>query len=178
MKKRLMALGIAGAAIFAPAAALAGHGTGCDYTASQEHSQAAGEAVIYADTDGGAGSSGTADQSAGVCAGQGSFEFGHGADKGSDRSAWHALGVHNGVYLIADGDNLNNPDPVDGYVGISNYETGDTDCENNTDCNGTNGGGEVGPGGGPYAPVYAPVACGNTTGPSWDDSRRDGCEVP
>ncbi|HVL90807.1 MAG TPA: hypothetical protein VM841_11305 [Actinomycetota bacterium] len=178
MKKRLMAFGIAGAAFLAPAGALAGHGTGCDYTASQEHSTTVGSVVIYADTDGGGGTSGTADQAAGVCAGPGSFEAGHSATLGSDRSAWYGLGIHNGLYLIADGDNLENPDPVDGYIGISNYETGSTSCRNNTDCSGSNGGGEVGPGGGPYAPVYVPLACGNTTGPSWDDSRRDGCEIP
>lgn len=178
--KRFLAAGVVAAAILAPMSAMASHGTGCGYTTTQDSKTPVGNAVVYYDTSGSnGGTSRTADQAVGVCVSgapvNGSAEAGHGANKGSSRSGLRGL-LTNGGYVIVDGDNLN-PDPIDGYIGVSNYETGSTNCTNNVNCSGTNGGGEFGPGGGPYAP-YAPLACGNTTGPSWDGSRRDGCEVP
>ena len=180
--KRFLAVGIVAAAILTPMGAFAAHGTGCGYTSTQDSRTPVGSnAVVYFDTSGSnGGTTKTADQAVGVCTQgvpvSGSFEAGHGANKGSGRSGLRGI-VTDGAYVIVDGDNLNG-DPIDGYAGVSNYETGSTNCTNNVNCSGTNGGGYVGPGGGPYAPVCVPLACGNTTGQSWDDSKRDGCEVP
>ncbi len=176
--KRLLLAGLVAGAILAPTGAFATHPTGsCGYASTQEQkTQVAPGLWVYADTNGGGGTSGTADQSAGVCLmGTGSFEAGHSATKGSNRSPWYTL-IKDGFYFIADGGS-SNPDPADGYAGVSNYETGTTTCSNNVSCTGSNGGGSFGAPGGPYAPVYVPVACGNTTGPQWDNSKRDGCEV-
>jgi hypothetical protein len=192
--KRLLLAALAAGAILIPAGAFANHpNNSCGYAANQEHKQdLGGAAIVYADTNGGGGTSGTADQAVGACtyqAGQpgGAFEAGHSATKGSNDSAWYSL-AKDGVYVVADG-NRNNPDPADGYAGISNYETGKQGtCDNNgddnqgttNDCSGTNGGGHVGAPGGPYASdygVYLPIVCGNTTGDQWDNSKRDGCEA-
>jgi hypothetical protein len=90
-----------------------------------------------------------------------------------------------GVYAVVDGDNSNS-DPTnsgDGYIGVSNYETGTKGtCPTTgpTPGTGSNSGGcftiknqsVV-----PSLPVPL-LVCGNTSGPTWDNTTRDGCAVP
>jgi hypothetical protein len=90
-----------------------------------------------------------------------------------------------GVYAVADGSNTN-PQPAGvsqgvGYLGVSNYETGSAnDGQGNTGCAsgncGSNSGGADGIKG--VAAVPGPIVCGDTSGPSWDTSARDGCFIP
>ncbi|HEX9697434.1 MAG TPA: hypothetical protein VGB64_14105 [Actinomycetota bacterium] len=185
MKRFLMAGLIAGA-VLSPGAVFASHGgAGCGYATTpgrQEHVVNSGAGlVLYADTNGGGGTTAQADQSAGVCMqGVGTLEAGHGANKGSNRYAWHSV-VKNGVYVVADGQSVLGP-TLRGYIGVSNFETGSTSSCSGPQaetCTGSNGGGWFGPAGGvggQYAyPV--PIICGDDTGPNWDDSRRDGCRL-
>jgi hypothetical protein len=105
----------------------------------------------------------------------GSLEAGHTSTYGTNYGLM--TGLKEGGYIVADG-GAGNPDPGDGYIGVSNFERKEANCTPTASnwCS-TNSGGSFGPGGGPYAP-FIPLICGNSTGPQWDDTNRDGCEVP
>jgi hypothetical protein len=136
--------------------------------------------VVYADTNGGSGMSGSADLAAGVCADDltaptvgfdgGTAEAGEGTNP--DGSP--------GVYAVVDGDN-DNVDPQgqsDGYIGLSTYETG-TKGSCSGGGTGTNSGGCIQVKGvTPEIIVPSPLVCGNTSGNTWDNTVRDGCAVP
>ena len=90
------------------------------------------------------------------------------------------------LYAVADGDN-NNPNPADGYVGISNFESG----TRQSSCNASNaqaGSGSNSGGCGGIKGVLDPIPvdlrgiptpiCGNTSGASWNNTPRDGCYIP
>jgi hypothetical protein len=183
MRKPRLLLGAAIAGlVMLPFGALANHGGTCTYTNTQEQHQGAGGVVVYADTNGSSGTSGSADQAVGVCANAGNnvggtLEAGHSSKYGTTYGLMP--GLTEGGYLVADGGS-GNPDPGDGYIGVSNYEKKETNCSPGGDappyCS-TNSGGKVGPGGGPYV-EKVPLICGNSTGGNWDDTNRDGCEVP
>jgi len=90
-----------------------------------------------------------------------------------------------GFYAILDGSDSNPPvGPAtqgQGYIGVSNYDPGGFNpgpgcfgCATSGD----NGGGQVGVKGVATLPVNLPIACGDTTGPDWDTTSRDGCFVP
>ncbi|MEA2493946.1 MAG: hypothetical protein QOJ29_1857 [Thermoleophilaceae bacterium] len=83
---------------------------------------------------------------------------------------------------MIDGAN-SNPSPGNGYMGLSNYETGtkDTTCDETNAGTGTNSGGCFGVKGvfHQQLPTEVPTPiCGNTSGADWDDSSRDGCLIP
>lgn len=87
-----------------------------------------------------------------------------------------------GVYAIVDGDDANTAvsDQGGGYIGLSNVETGspESSCNPNTDDgNGTNAGGCLSVRNVISVPVPL-LACGNSSGKSWENSQRDGCTVP
>lgn len=180
--RKLLAVAVIGLIIL-PLGALASH-SNCSHVNSQEHKLSQNGVFVYADTNGSSGTSGSADQAAGVCADQGgtggTIEAGHTSEHGTTYGIMP--GLTEGGYIVADGGN-GNPDPGDGYIGVSNFEREEPGCVPKDTpppnyCS-TNGGGRFGLGGGPYAPVEAvPIICGNTTGGSWDDTNRDGCEVP
>jgi hypothetical protein len=95
------------------------------------------------------------------------------------------------AYAVIDGDNQN-ADPGDGYMGLSNFETGTAggqttaaECSASGPDNGeaatSNSGGCFGVDG--LAWVALPRAvptpiCGNTSGNSWFSTARDGCSNP
>jgi hypothetical protein len=87
-----------------------------------------------------------------------------------------------GVYAIVDGDDTNTAvsDQGGGYAGVSNVETGGSPeaCNPNTDTgSGTNSGGCLSIRN--IAAVPLPLlACGNSSGKSWENSQRDGCTIP
>jgi hypothetical protein len=173
--------------IVVPIGALANHGGTCGYTSTQENKLGQNGITVYADTNGNSGTSGSADQAVGVCsdAGDGvggSLEAGHSSQYGTTYGLMP--GLREGGYLVADGGS-GNPDPGDGYIGLSNFERKKENCTPSSSNPGsppwcsTNSGGRFGAGGGPYAPVMVPLLiCGNSTGPQWDETNRDGCEVP
>jgi hypothetical protein len=149
-------------------------GRTCSYAQDEEVSEGAGGVTVYADTDGDGGMTGTADASAGACADGlpigGAAEVGTGAD---------------GSYAVIDGDNdnsANDPsDQSDGYVGLSNYETGTkSNCDSNPSAApSSNSGGCFG--------VKGVITlnndellfvCGNTSGNTWATTYRDGCLIP
>ena len=165
MKKYLIALSaLAAMALALPAGASAGTGTDCSYATD---GTGAGGVVVYT-------SPGSASSSLlGVCVDEGpggTLEVG---SNGGDCT-----------YIVADGDN-DNPDPGDGYMGLSNCEepgSADPTCDADDGGTGTNSGGCFGVKGvaGPFAlpdEIPTPI-CGNTSGPSWTDSQRDGCQIP
>jgi hypothetical protein len=166
----------------------AGNST-CTYAQNEPTSVTQGDVTVYAETtQDGSGSSGTADAAAGVCMNDetaptggvqgGTLEAGAGSD-----STGAAGG--DGAYVVLDGDDAN-PDPADGYQGLSNYETGGTtaSCGTTADdgaAGSTNSGKCFGPDGGPYTNTQGLVPgpmCGNTSGPTWDSTSRDGCSIP
>jgi hypothetical protein len=162
----------------APAPALANHGTTCTYTSGQAVVvPVPGTGVVVYE---GSGMSGQAAAAVGVCLYSptsvgpdtiygGTVEAGAGAPAGGP-----------GAYAIVDGDN-NNVDTTgtsDGYVGVSNFETsppkGSCNAGSGT---GTNSGGcfEIPP---VAPPLPIPlIACGNTSGNTWDAGTRDGCRL-
>jgi hypothetical protein len=87
----------------------------------------------------------------------------------------------NCLHAIVDGDDDNTfiSSQGGGYIGASNCETGgkDTNCDGNDTGSGSNSGGCLTVRGVTSQPVPL-VACGNTTGKSWDASSRDGCTIP
>ena len=87
-----------------------------------------------------------------------------------------------GVYAIVDGDDSNTAvsDQGGGYAGLSNVETGtpESSCNPDTDDgSGTNSGGCLSIRNEVSVPLPL-LACGNSTGKSYEDSRRDGCTIP
>jgi hypothetical protein len=112
-----------------------------------------------------------------------------------------------GVYVIADGNDVNTLSNSSGYIGVSNYESSPSSPQKNSTCptpgsnttpndgDGTNSGGyvgvkeipaiSVGPASttipavtiGVYLPVPF-VACGFTSGPYYGTAGRDGCAIP
>jgi hypothetical protein len=172
--RRISLIAVAAAAALAvPAAAGADtyNGTDCSYTSDEQAHQAVGPAVVYADANGGGGMTGTATASGGVCANGLGLP---GADGGTLEAGTGAPGS----YVILDGDN-NNSDPTgqgDGYFGLSTYETG---------AKGTcSGGGSGSNSGGCFGVDQVgsvpgvPIACGNTSGNTWNATTRDGCSIP
>ena len=92
-----------------------------------------------------------------------------------------------GAYVVIDGDNANS-EPVqpfgspamDGYIGVSNYETssGNQNCAQGGGGSGQNSGGSVGVDGQPATQLPLPIACGNTSGADFGSTERDGCYNP
>jgi hypothetical protein len=177
MKRFGLVLAAVAAVAALPATASANHGTTCSYTSGQAVVvPVPGTGVVVYE---GSGMSGQATAAVGVCdysptvvgpvtVAGGTVEAGAGTPSGGP-----------GAYAIVDGDNAN-VDPTgqgDGYIGVSNFETG-----TKGDCNGggtgTNSGGcfeikTVTP------PLPVPLlACGNTSGNTWDGTGRDGCAIP
>lgn len=175
MTLRLIAATVVAFALSTPVAGAYGR-SDCDYTASQEHSHREGDIVVYADTDGDGGHTGTADLVVGVCAvdsegtpfsdprSGGSAEAGFGNGRGNSYGT--TTESIPGIYVIATGGS-SNPQPADGYAGVSNYESDGAGS-------GSNSGGNVGPSDGETIVNFVPLACGRTTG-NWESSGRDGC---
>jgi hypothetical protein len=181
MRPILLALVMGSVVLAATPAALAnqaaGYGQNCGYAAGPTGANVGGnELYVYALTTGSTGNAGTT--TAGVCAnfpgGPGTFEGGT-AEVGVDQAR--------GEYAVLDGNNNNGITPSAGYVALSNYEDGSPDP---TPCNGNDNDGSAGStnGGGclgtkpPLPPVNLPfplVACGDTSGPDWNSTQRDGC---
>jgi len=153
------------------------NGTDCSYTTGGESAQTtvpvgSGTVTVYA---GSGGMTGTATVVAGACAngmGVGGIDGGA-AEAGAGTPAGGP-----GGYAIVDGDN-GNVDPQgqsDGYIGVSNYETG-----TNGSCSGggtgSNSGGCIGADPVGSAEVGI-IACGNTSGNTWNNTTRDGCSIP
>jgi hypothetical protein len=172
MRKLGLLVVLVGALAVPSAASAARDGASCSYTSSQSVLVNQAGVVVYT----GSGTTGTASTAAGVCVDEpaaagvgGTLEAGTGAP---------------GTYAILDGDN-NNPDPADGYVGLSNYETGthDSTCDETNGGTGSNSGGCFGVKGVAEADLSALSAvptpiCGNTSDPNWDATIRDGCQIP
>jgi hypothetical protein len=152
-----------------------GYGTGCSWANSQSVAPANNGTVdVYAGGTGSTGNAGTT--AAGACVnvnGNGGV-----AEVGADPTKGQA-------YAVADGLN-SNPDPGDGYVGVSNYEDG----ASGGGCNGGGAAGSTNSGGcggikpvGPFpgtgdVPGPFPFICGNTSSPDWNSTQRDGCFIP
>ena len=203
-------VGVVALAAFAlPSSALAE--SDCTYAAGQDVSQTVpvGSATltVYADTSGNnGGTTGTTAVAAGGCVdnvGAGGFdgglvEVGAGEDPATGTADPGLIAGQPDAYAVVDGSDAN-ADPAgqsDGYVGVSNYETGGTRT-GDAQCTGggpdqgaatsSNSGGCLGTDGGPY--VYVPgdlptPVCGNTSGNSFDGAgdegtgNRDGCSIP
>jgi hypothetical protein len=84
-----------------------------------------------------------------------------------------------GAYIVIDGDNANT-DPLDGYIGISNFETssGNQNCQQGGGGGGSNSGGSFGVDGQPITQLPLPIVCGNTSGDDYGNTTRDGCYNP
>ena len=181
--KRLSFIILAALAAFAvPATAGAdtNDGSTCSYAVSEEVSTGnATPIVVYAGTGGDAGMTGTALVAGGACASGlavgtpvgtfdgGAVEAGAGTPTGGP-----------GAYVIVDGDNDNadQSGQSDGYIGLSNYETGGKgSCTGGG--SGSNSGGCAGVDGVGSAPIPL-VVCGNSSGNIWVATSRDGCSIP
>jgi hypothetical protein len=199
MKRFLLMAAVAALCLVLPGTALAGtraNGNDCGYATANGPTAVpvtAGPAtaVVYAHTTpNNGGMSGNADKAVGAClnvqpaAPVGPYAFGGGAveaGNGADDST--VTGDGSGTYAVIDGDNQN-LDPTgqgDGYIGLSNYE----DSPPQGDCNsatgaGTNSGGCLIVAGQRVAAdgSASPVVCGNTSGPTWANTSRDGCDIP
>ena len=79
-----------------------------------------------------------------------------------------------GVYVVAQGQEGNTigTGQLQGYAGVSNYE------HPNADGNSTNSGGEIGIEGISVYNIPSPIVCGDTSGHDWNDTSRQGCEIP
>ena len=170
----LLAAAIGLLALPANAAAQAADGSSCSYTDVN-----GGVVGVEA---GGSGMTGQADAAVGLCVNAptpvGTLQGGSGE-----------IGVGNGTqaYAVIDGDN-ENADPADGYMGLSNFETGagrDANCSGDGPdqgaANSSNSGGCFGIDGGPWVglPTAVPTPiCGNSSGNSWFSTSRDGCSNP
>ncbi|MDQ1746181.1 MAG: hypothetical protein QOD07_444 [Frankiaceae bacterium] len=78
-----------------------------------------------------------------------------------------------GVYVVAQGQdgNTTGGGQLQGYAGLSNYEHPGAH-------NSTNSGGEIGIEGIAVWNIPSPIVCGDTSGHDWNDTSRQGCEVP
>ena len=123
----------------------------------------------------------TGDALAGACADTGLAIDGGYAEVGSGSGQ---------AYAIVDGSDANT-EPTgfgDGYIGVSNYESGasrDADCATNGPDQGsagtTNSGGCLGVDGVGWVALPGAVptpACGNSSGNDWANTSRDGCSIP
>jgi hypothetical protein len=199
MKRALILGAMAVGALAIPASpALADHGSTCSYASGQavttgDVDPTGGEIVVYA----GDGMSGSATAAAGACLNTNTAASDFEGGTGEAGAGISSDGLP-GAYAIVDGDN-DNVDPgstspadsqSDGYIGVSNFETGPRSdpvteaqqCiasgpDQPANNGGTNSGGCVGPDGGPFVPVPL-VNCGNTSGNTWDATTRDGCSLP
>ncbi len=155
-------------------------GSDCNYATAPPQAQSVGttqagnQVYVYE----GAGSTGNAGTTAvGACGnvgGKGGF-----AEAGSGTQ---------GTYAVVDGSD-NNPAPANGYMGLSNYDDSTTNPKSCSQAGGdpasTNGGGCFGVKGGPtvnfnslgLGAVPTPM-CGDTSGPDWNKTPRDGCFIP
>jgi hypothetical protein len=82
------------------------------------------------------------------------------------------------AYVIADGDSDNAPQGQ-GYIGLSNYESGGTEncTQGNNSGGNTNSGGAVAVDNEPNLPIPL-LVCGSTSGTDYDVTGRDGCYLP
>jgi hypothetical protein len=186
-------------AIIAAAAALGalavpGSAVAQDANCAYASGTTVGFVTVYAETaPNQSGASGSADAAVGACADAagalsdgtrrfdgGFVEVGTGDGGGTENGR--------GQYAVVDGDNQN-ADPSgqsDGYFGLSTYEEGANraacpltgpQTQGDADGNDTNSGGCFGTDvGGVNLPL--PVACGNTSGNTWNATSRDGCFIP
>jgi hypothetical protein len=178
VKKFLFSAVIAAGVLAVPGMAAADtyDGSTCSYAADEQVSVPAGPAVVYADASGNdGGMTGTATASAGVCAN--GVAPAAGADGGTLEAGAGTPSGGPGAYAVLDGDN-NNIDPLDGYQGLSNYETGAKGTCDSPPGSGSNSGGCLGVDGGPSVALPSPWACGNSSGNTWANTTRDGCSIP
>ena len=176
----VVAAALAALAVPATSGADVNNGSDCSYAVSEEVSSGnAAPVVAYVGAGGDAGMTGTALVAGGVCASGlavgtplgtldgGAVEAGAGTPSGGA-----------GAYVIVDGDN-DNADVTgqsDGYIGLSNYETGiKGSCTGGG--SGSNSGGCTGVDGVASAPIPL-IVCGNTSGNVWVATSRDGCSIP
>ena len=181
MKRSIFVVAAALAALALPAGAGAdvNNGSDCSYTSDEQVSQGTGNVRIYLDADGSGGMTGTALLAVGACA----DNLGAGTPIGTLQGGAVEIGVGTpaggpGTYAVVDGDNQNSDlaGQSDGYLGLSNYETGPKGtCTGGG--SGSNSGGCVGVDGVGSAPVPL-VVCGNTSGNVWATTSRDGCSIP
>lgn len=194
MRKFVMLAAFA-AVLAVPAGASAqASGEDCDYATL-------GDATVgvQAGSGGQTGSSSVTAVGACINTGSGAFqggavEVGVGEDQSTTADPEIAPGVGPDAYVVVDGDNDNTiHDQADGYVGLSNWESGatrDPSCNASDDgaSGSSNSGGclvlDTGTGIALPASVPTPV-CGNTSGNSFNGSgsstgasQRDGCQVP
>jgi len=78
-----------------------------------------------------------------------------------------------GVYLVAQGQN-GNTGQLQGYAGLSTLEQKNA----KNDGGSTNSGGEIGLNGISVYNIPSPIVCGDTSGTDWNDTTRQGCEIP
>jgi len=190
MIRRVLALGsvsLIGAAAFAVSGVshvAAGYTSDCGTISGSTEVGSTGVYVIA-----GSGRTGSATAAAGVCVNNtsdgGLVPVGGDLEAGASPTA--GAGGGPGVYAVLDGSDHNpvlppvGPIPtsvLQGYAGISNYETGT--ANDGVDCGcagGSNSGGAVGVKGVVTLPVPL-IVCGDTSGPDWDSNSRDGCFVP
>jgi len=191
MIRRALALGsvsLIGAAAFAVSGVShvsAGYTSDCS---TITNSTEVGPTGVYVITT--PGRTGSATAAAGVCVNNSSTAGGvapAGGDLEAGVSPTAGAGGGPGVYAVLDGAD-NNPviPPVgpiptsvlQGYAGISNYETGTANDGADCGCSGgSNSGGQVGVKGVVTLPVPL-IVCGDTSGRDWDSNSRDGCFVP
>lgn len=195
MKKFAMLAALAVLAVPAGASAQS-NGSDCSYTTT-----GGADIGVQAGSGGLTGSSNVTAVGACLNTGSGAFQGGSvEAGVGEDQSTAADPEIVPGVlgpdaYLVVDGDNENTVhDQADGYVGLSNWETGSTrdpSCNNsdNGAAGSSNSGGCVStdvPGVAVALPASIPTpVCGNTSGNSFNgtgsstgSSQRDGCQVP
>jgi hypothetical protein len=196
--KRFVILALGAVLLALPGNAAATHGgTDCTYAQTPNNSgdtvvyvtlPTGGDAAVYDhNTDDQAGATNEADQATGACvnAGTGPLQGG---------TVECGAGVNGtggkGEYCVIDGDNQN-ADPLDAYVGVSNYEGNDPlDTKRGPQAcpypdsppnDGANSGQCLGVGNVPqtyrdWVPGDGPdPICGSTSGNNWDDTIRDGC---
>lgn len=173
MRKYVLALGAMAAAAAFPGSASAA--TDCSHA---EDGVGAGGLVVYAE---GGGLSGDAEEVVGVCAD--GLPTGPQLTGGTVEAGTGGPGE---VYVVVDGDDANTggAGQAGGYVGVSTFESQDKDpdCDGNDEGTGTNSGDCVTlrnlPVVGTVSAPVPGVVCGNTSGKAWDDSQRDGCQIP
>lgn len=185
MKRISFAILAAVAALAVPASAVADTNSGrdCNYGKTEEATTGnAAPVVVYVGT-GDAGMTGTALVAAGACVDELNVPVPGGTFDGGAAEA--GAGIPSGGpggYVIVDGndDNTDQTGQSDGYVGLSNYETGTKGNCNEGSGTGTNSGGcfRLRPLGDDADVPLVPIACGNTTGPNWTTAGRDGCVIP
>jgi hypothetical protein len=195
MRAMGLVVGVALAAMVLPASAsgAANNGSDCSYAngaiVNIPTGPPPGNTVVYAEAaTNSSGASDSADVAAGACVNvnglislSGIRVDGAVAEVGAGDTNSSTIANGPGAYAIVDGDNQN-VEPFsqgDGYAGVSNYESvpGTSPCGGGgTDGPDTNGGACISVGT-PFGPVVlpVPVACGNTSGPTWNSTTNDGC---